>query len=36
VNNLDPVIALGNHAQINDPDISQASSDQQAGQARRV
>jgi hypothetical protein len=36
VNNLDPVVPLGNHAQIDDPDVGQASSDQQAGQARRV
>jgi len=36
VNNLDPVVPLGNHAQIDDPDISQASRNQQAGQARRI
>lgn len=36
VNNFDPIVSLGNHAQIDDPDIGQASGDQQAGQPRRV
>ena len=35
VNDLDPIISFGNHTQEDDPDVGQASSDQQTSQACR-
>jgi hypothetical protein len=36
VDDFDPVVSLGNHAQVNDPEVSQTGSKHQPGQAFRV
>ena len=36
VNDLDPAVSFGNYAQVDDPDVSQAGSDHQSGQALRI
>jgi hypothetical protein len=36
VNDLDPAVSFGNDAQVDDPDVGQAGSDHQSGQALRI
>ena len=36
VNDLDPAVSFGNYTQVDDPNIGQAGSDHQSGQALRI
>ena len=36
VNDFDPAVSFGNYTQVDDPNVSQAGSDHQSGQALRI
>ena len=36
VNDLDPTVSFGHYAQVDDPDVGQAGSNHQSGQALRI